>query len=160
MQVFVMTIFIALKSCIIYWLVGMRPGLQPLLYFIGVGALVFNIAYSMAQIIVVICKSLGTSRVVYCAFMGWQVLTNGLNTLPTDLPLQLHWMLHTSAAFCAIEALTISEMERFDFGLQYLTSVGKNPDRAGVDIQTLVAMIIVLRFGLHILFRIFNEEWR
>lgn len=156
----IMLLVVLCQGGLTYALVGLRPGLEYLLWFLGIQLLVMNIGYAVCQLIAVFNNDYSVAMWIYMTFCGYSSALGGTLIGVNDMPKHMQWMPRTAVTYYSWEALLSNELAGISYGDVWLHNRFGSSERKHVDFIVLLTIFVVLRLGVYVSFRFVNIETR
>ncbi|KYQ90665.1 ABC transporter G family protein [Tieghemostelium lacteum] len=158
---------------ICYYMIGFRPGFLHFLYFLISLVLTSTTAATMCMAISTISPTFGTANMISILLLFVFLLFDGFLLARQSIPIYLKWLVMLSFMSYGLEIPVVNEFNglwvfynppntrgTYADGLEFLQSIGADPNRLFIDMYVLVGMIIGYLLLAYVFLRFLVKEYR
>eukprot|EP01132_Coremiostelium_polycephalum_P008411 gene8411-10328_t len=158
---------------ICYYMIGLRPGILHFIYFLISLVLTSTTASSMCMAISTISPTFGTANMISILLLFIFLLFDGFLLARQSVPNYLIWLVWLSFMSYGLEIPVVNEFKglwifynppntrgSYADGLEFLTTIGANPDRLFTDMYALGGMICGYLLLAYLFLRFLVREYR
>ncbi|KAM9998102.1 hypothetical protein ACTFIY_007741 [Dictyostelium cf. discoideum] len=158
---------------ICYYMIGLRPGILHFIYFLISLVLTSTVASSMCMAISTISPTFGTANMVSILLLFVFLLFDGFLLARSSIPKYLIGLVWVSFMSYGLEIPVVNEFNglwieynppntrpTYADGLEFLSTIGANPNRLFTDMYVLLGMIVGYLLLAYIFLRFLVREYR